>query len=142
MSAPSAPVRPEVVVRSGQTPQPGVLNAAAIAELPFQIELPTGVQLAAVSTAANARVWAVRKGPKTLALIFAGRESQFPIFEGEQMTVAGRTSIVLTEGMRRIAVEHLFQRAASPQELHIWLMAQDGPDRDLAEGIAQTLDYR
>ena len=75
-------------------------------------------------------------------MIFAGTESQFPIFEGEQRTVAGRTSVVLDEGTRRVAVEHLFQRAEAPQELHIWLMVSEGPDRDLAERIAQTFDYR
>jgi len=118
------------------------LSAQAIATLPFQIDLPVGVQLAAVSTAREARVWAVRKGLVTLAMIFAGAQSQFPIFEGEQLTVAGRTSVVVDEGQRRVAVEHLFQRAASPQELHIWLMVSGGADRDLAERIAQTLDYR
>lgn len=121
---------------------PGVLNASAIAALPFQIDLPAGIQLASVSTARDARVWAVRKGPTTLAMIFAGSQSQFPIFEGQQLTVAGRTSVVLDEGVRRVAVEHLFQRAEAPQELHIWLMASSGTDRDLAERIAQTLDYR
>ena len=141
MTPAPAPVRSE---RAGTAaaPVPGVLNVAAIAELPFQIDLPAGVQLASVSTARNARVWSVRRGPRVLAMIFAGTESQFPIFEGEQRTVAGRTSVVLDEGTRRVAVEHLFQRAEAPQELHIWLMVSEGPDRDLAERIAQTFDYR
>lgn len=130
------------VVPRRETQVPGVLNAAAIHDLPFEMDIPQGVQLVAVSTARDAKVWAVRKGPVTLAMIFAGSQSQFPIFEGEQVTVAGRTSVVLDEGVRRVAVEHLFQREQAPQELHIWLMVSQGADRDLAERIAQTLDYR
>jgi hypothetical protein len=37
-------------------------------------------------------------------------------------------------------MEHLFQRATEPAEIHVWVMAQDGADRDEAERIAQTVD--
>lgn len=116
------------------------LSAAAVAALPFRIELPSGVQLVEGRGAPDAKVWSVRKAGKTLAMIYAGPSSQFPIYDGEQVTAAGRVTVVVPEGARRIAMEHLFQQATAPTEIHVWLMSPDGPDRDVAERIAQSVD--
>jgi len=116
------------------------LSAAAVAALPFRIDLPSGVQLFEGRGAPNSHVYSVRRAGKTLAMIYAGPSSQFPIYDGEQVTAAGRVSVVVPEGTRRIAMEHLFQQPTAPNEIHIWLMSLDGADRDAAERIAQSLD--
>ena len=121
-------------------PAPGALSAAAVAALPFRIDLPSGVQLFEGRGAPNSHVYSVRRAGKTLAMIYAGPSSQFPIYDGEQVTAAGRVSVVVPEGTRRIAMEHLFQQPTAPNEIHIWLMSLDGADRDAAERIAQSLD--
>lgn len=129
MSAQSAPA-------SG----PQGLSAAERAALPFRIDLPSGFHLVEGRSGAGAHVYSARKAGKTYLMIYAGPSSQFPIYDGEQVTVGGRISVVTTEGPRRIAMEHLFQRSGEPAEIHVWLMAQDGADRDEAERIAQTVD--
>lgn len=121
-------------------PAPGALSAAAVAALPFRIDLPSGVQLFEGRSAPDAKVWSVRKGGRTLAMIYAGPSSQFPIYDGEQVTAAGRVSVIVPEGTRRVAMEHLFQRPVAPNEIHVWLMSLDGADRDAAERIAQSVD--
>jgi len=75
-------------------------------------------------------------------MIYAGPASQFPIYDGEQVYAAGRASIVVTEGGRRLALEHLFQRQTAPREIHVWVASVEGADRDLAERIGQSVDLR
>lgn len=82
----------------------------------------------------------MRRAGKTFAMIYAGPSSQFPIYDGEQVTAAGRVTVVVPEGARRIAMEHLFQRQTVPAEIHVWLMTLEGADRDAAERIAQSVD--
>ena len=135
-AATPAPVAPAPAA----PPSPTALSAAAIAALPFRIDLPSGVQLIEGRGAADARIWSARKGGKTLAMIYAGPSSQFPIYDGEQVTAAGRVSVIVPEGPRRIAMEHLFQRPVAPTEIHVWLMSLDGADRDAAERLAQSID--
>ena len=117
-----------------------MLSPAAVAALPFRIDLPSGFQLFEGRSAPDAKVWSVRKAGKTFAMIYAGPSSQFPIYDGEQVTAAGRVSVIVPEGTRRIAMEHLFQRPVAPTEIHVWLMSLDGADRDAAERIAQSVD--
>lgn len=140
MTAPAAAPVAASQTPPAAAPAAGALNAAAIAGLPFRIELPSGVQLFEGRAAPNAKVWSVRKAGKTLAMIYAGPSSQFPIYDGEQVTAAGRVSVVVPEGTRRVAMEHLFQRPVAPTEIHVWVMSPDGADRDAAERIAQSVD--
>ncbi len=119
---------------------PGVLGAAEVAALPFRIELPSGFQLFEGRGAPDARVYSVRRAGKTFAMIYTGSASQFPIYDGEQVTAAGRVSVIVPEGTRRIAMEHLFQQPTAPNEIHVWLMSLSGADRDAAERIAQSVD--
>ena len=116
------------------------MSAAERAALPFIIDLPPGFQLVEGRAVPGAHVYSARKAGKTYLMIYAGPSSQFPIYDGDHVTVGGRVSVVTTEGQRRIAMEHLFQRSAEPAEIHVWVMAQDGADRDEAERIAQTVD--
>lgn len=132
--------RPTTQPQAAPAPVPQGLSAAERAALPFRIELPPGFQLVEGRAAPGAHVYSARKAGKTYLMIYAGPSSQFPIYDGEQVTVGGRVSVVTTEGQRRIAMEHLFQRATEPAEIHVWVMAQDGADRDEAERIAQTVD--
>lgn len=118
------------------------LNNAAIAALPFRIDLK-GAQIVERPAGPSAKVYSVRRGETPLLMIYAGPQSDYPIYGGDQAEVAGRTSIVVTEGVRRRAVEHLFRREdAQPADIHVWVMAMDGADGDLAEQIAQTVDPR
>lgn len=75
-------------------------------------------------------------------MIYAGPSSQFPIYDGEMVRAGGRASVVVTEGGRRLAMEHLFQRATAPKEIHAWIPSVTGADRDLAERIGQSIDAR
>ncbi len=137
--APSTPVQAPAPALAA-APSPVILSAAAVAALPFRIDLPSGVQMVEGRGAPDAKVWSVRKAGKTLAMIYAGPSSQFPIYDGEQVTAAGRVTVVVPEGQRRIAMEHLFQQTSAPAEIHVWLMSPDSADRDVAERIAQSVD--
>ncbi len=123
-------------------PAPAALNAAAIAALPFSIQLPAGLTITPARAGANASIYRVQRGDQTLLMIYAGPSSQFPIYDGETVRAGGRVSIVVTEGSRRLAMEHLFQRAADPKEIHVWIASVEGADRDLAERIGQSVDVK
>jgi len=121
---------------------PATLSADAIAALPFRIELPQGVTMTASRAGADASVYSVRRGDQLLVMIYAGPASQFPIFDGEMVQAGGRASVIVVEGARRLAMEHLFQRATAPREIHVWVASPGGADRDLAERIGQSIDAR
>ena len=123
-------------------PAPTALNAAAIAALPFRIELPAGLAITPARAGADANIYRVQRGDQTLLMIYAGPSSQFPIYDGERVRAGGRASVVVTEGGRRLAMEHLFQRATAPKEIHVWITSVTGADRDLAERIGQSIDVR
>ncbi len=123
-------------------PAPAALNAAAIAALPFSIQLPAGLTITPARAGANASIYRVQRGDQTLLMIYAGPSSQFPIYDGETVRAGGRASVVVTEGSRRLAMEHLFQRAADPREIHVWIASVEGADRDLAERIGQSIDVK
>lgn len=123
-------------------PAPAALNAAAIAALPFSIQLPAGLTITPARAGADASIYRVQRGDQTLLMIYAGPSSQFPIYDGETVRAGGRASIVVTEGSRRLAMEHLFQRAADPKEIHVWIASVEGADRDLAERIGQSIDVK
>lgn len=118
------------------------LGPAAIAALPFRIDL-NGAQIAERPAGADAKIYSVSRAGKPLLMIYAGPQSDYPIYDGEQAVVADRTSVLLNDGIRRRAVEHLFRRTGQqPSDIHIWVIAQDGPEGDLAEQIGQTVDPR
>ncbi len=123
-------------------PAAAALNAAAIAALPFSIQLPAGLTITPARAGANASIYRVQRGDQTLLMIYAGPSSQFPIYDGETVRAGGRASVVVTEGSRRLAMEHLFQRAADPKEIHVWIASVEGADRDLAERIGQSIDVK
>lgn len=133
-SALAAPARPAM--------EPQGLDAASIAALPFTLELPSDVAVTQSRAGADAQIYAVRRGQKPLVMIYAGPASQFPIFDGQLVQAGGRASVVVSEGGRRLALEHLFRRSAAPEEIHVWVAAPDGADRDLGERIAQSVDAR
>ncbi len=118
------------------------LNAAAIAALPFRIDLK-GAQIFERPAGAGAKIYSVSRAGTPLLMIYAGPRSDYPIYDGEQASVAGRTSIILADGTARRAVEHLFRREdKQPADIHIWLMATEGQSGALAEQIGQTVDPR
>lgn len=123
-------------------PAPAALNAAAIAALPFSIQLPAGLTITPARAGATASIYRVQRGDQTLLMIYAGPSSQFPIYDGETVRAGGRASVVVTEGSRRLAMEHLFQRATDPKEIHVWIASVEGADRDLAERIGQSIDVK
>lgn len=138
---PPAPA-PETTASPAPEPAPAPLDAAAIAALPFRVELPAETTITAARPGPDFRIWSIRKAGQTLVMVYAGPASQFPIYDGQQIQAAGRTSVVVTEEGRRLALEHLFQRPAAPREIHVWVASVDGADRILAERIAQTIDPR
>ena len=136
-AAPQAQTRP-----APASAAPVALNAAARARLPFTVDLPAGVELVVAHEGSDASVYRLRKGPVTLAMIYAGPASQFPIYDGQMVQAGGRATIIVPEGARRVAMEHLFQRATAPREVHVWVASVDGANRDLAETVAQSVDVR
>lgn len=141
---PAAAPAPVAVVEAAPPPPPAptVLAPAAVAALPFTATLPTGFQITTGRPGPNFNIWTVRRGDQGFVTVYAGPASQFPIYDGEMVQTGGRASVVVTEGGVRHAVEHLFQRAAAPKELHIWVASLEGGDRALAEQIAQSIDLK
>ena len=129
----AAPVAPPLVT---------VLNASAIAALPFTLDLPSDFQIETGRPGPDFRVYTVRRGRQPFVMIYAGPAAQFPIYSGEMVQMAGRASVVATEDGQRHALEHLFQRSTAPREVHVWVSSLEGTDRALAERIAQSVDAR
>lgn len=140
-AAPQRPASAAAPARA-QAAAPNALSAAAIAALPFRIELPAGFQIVEGRSGPDSDIYSIRNGDRTYAMIYAGPSSQYPIYDGQQATAAGRTSIVVEEGGRRTAMEHLFQRETAPNEIHVWLMSLAGADLTIAERIGQSVEPR
>ncbi len=119
-----------------------MLDAPARAALPFSVDLPAGFQIVTGRPGPDFRIYTIRRGDRSFAMVYVGPASQFPIYSGEMVEAGGRASVVVTEGGARHAVEHLFQRMEAPREIHVWTMTLDGADRALAEQIAQSVDAR
>lgn len=141
---PAAPATaPQATPAMPQTaPAPAALDAAGVAALPFRIELPAGVVVVPGRAGADAAIYRIQRDGQTLVMIYAGPSSQFPIYDGDMVRTGARASIVVNEAGRRLAMEHLFQRAAAPKEIHVWVASVAGADRDLAERIGQSVDPR
>lgn len=122
----------------GQT----VLDAAARAALPFDIDLPPGFRITTGRPGPDFKIYTVRRGDRSFAMIYVGPSSQFPIYSGETVEAAGRVSIIANQDGIRHAMEHLFQRDSAPREIHVWIMSLEGADQALAEQIAQTVNPR
>jgi hypothetical protein len=142
-------VAPRETPTTGTTPPPPstpavtVLDAAARAALPFSVDLPAGFEIVTGRPGPDFKIYTIRRGDRSFAMVYAGPASQFPIYSGEMVEAGGRASVVSTEGGVRHAREHLFQRdGATPREIHVWTMSLDGADRALAERIAQSVDVR
>ena len=131
-------------VAATPAPAPAVvaLDATGISALPFRLTLPPGFVIVPGRAGPNAQIYSVKRGEETFAMIYTGASSQFPIYDGQMVQAAGRTSIVVTEDGRRTAAEHLFQRSTAPEEVHVWISSLEGADRVMAEGIAQSMDVR
>jgi hypothetical protein len=123
-------------------PATTVVSPSAYGSLPFTVELPSGFQLLASRPGPNFQEYAVVRGQDVFARIYAGPSSQFPIYTGEVVEAGGRASVVTTEGSTRHAIEHLFQRATAPREVHVWTSSLDPADQALAERIAGSVDVR
>lgn len=143
-TAPAPETAPETTV---PPPAPAaltvtVLDAAARAALPFSVDLPPGFEIVTGRPGPDFRIYTIRRGDRSFAMVYAGPASQFPIYSGQMVEAGGRASVVSTENGVRHAQEHLFQRATAPREIHVWTMSLDGADRAMAEQIAQSLDVR
>lgn len=145
-SAPAPTVPLEAVVAPTPAPPAApavtVLDSAARAALPFTADLPPGFEIVTGRPGPDFRIYTIRRGPRSFVMVYTGPASQFPIYSGQMVEAGGRASILSTEDGVRHAVEHLFQRTATPSEIHVWTMSLDGTDRDLAEQIAQSVDVR
>lgn len=119
-----------------------VLDAPAIRALPFTVDLPAGFTITTGRPGPNFNIWTIRRGQQPLVMVYAGPASQFPIYSGEMVEVGARASVVATEDGRRVALEHLFTRTTTPQEVHVWITSVEGSDRTLAEQIGQSIDVR
>ncbi len=145
-TAPAATTPPAPVVVATEPaappppPPPTVLDAAAIAALPFTVSLPAGFEITTGRPGPDFKVYTVRRAGQPFVMIYAGPSALFPIYEGDEVEAAGRASILVTEGNRRRALEHLFNRDGAPRQVHVWVASVDDADRDLAETIAQSVD--
>jgi hypothetical protein len=119
-----------------------VLGAPAIAALPFRIDLPQGFRITTSRPGPDFNVYTIRRGDQSFVMVYVGPSSQFPIYDGEMIQTGGRASIVVNEGGQRHAMEHLFQRATAPKEIHVWVSSLNGADEALGERIAQSVDAK
>lgn len=119
-----------------------VLDAAAVSALPFRVNLPTGFQITTGRPAPDFKVYAIERAGEPFVMVYTGPSAIFPIYEGEQVEAAGRTSIVVTESGARHALEHLFLRSTAPAQIHVWVASVEPADQALAEAIAQSVDPR
>jgi len=106
------------------------------------VELPAGFSITTGRPGPDFRIYTIRRGDRSFAMVYAGPASQFPIYGGQMVQAGGRATVISTEDGQRHLMEHLFQRADAPREVHIWTMTLEGADRTLAERIAQSLDMR
>jgi len=143
-AAPGSEAAPEATAPppAPAAPTVTVLDAAARAALPFAVDLPPGFEIVTGRPGPDFRIYTIRRGDRSFAMVYAGPASQFPIYSGQMVEAGGRASVVSTENGVRHAQEHLFQRATAPREIHVWTMSLDGAERALAEQIAQSLDVR
>lgn len=118
------------------------VTPATYAALPFTVEVPPGFQLLASRPGADFQEYAVARNGQSFARIYVGPSSQFPIYTGEVVEAGGRASVVTTDGVNRHALEHLFQRATNPREIHVWTSSLDGADQAMAERIANSVDAK
>ena len=120
-----------------------VLNATAVAVLPFTVQLPAGFTITTGRPGPDFKIYTIRRGEQSFVTVYAGPSSMFPIYTGETVQAGGRASVVtVDQAGQRHAPEHLFQRPTAPREIHVWTMSLEGADRALAERIAQSLDVR
>lgn len=140
-SAADAPVPAAEPVEPPPAPMT-VLDATAIAALPFTVDLAGGLTVTTGRPGPNFNIWTIRRGRQPLVMVYAGPTSQFPIYSGDMVEAGGRASVVATEDGRRVALEHLFTRTTAPQEIHVWITSVEGADRTLAERIGQSIDAR
>ena len=107
-----------------------------------RIDLPEGFEIEPSDAGPQAKVYAVRKDGRSFVMIYQGPASQFPIYDGELIDAGGRASVVVDEGGRRRAVEHLFAKDLESRETHVWVSYLEGPDAAQAEQIAQSVEPR
>lgn len=133
---------PDVAPVEPPPPAPAILDARAVAALPFTVSLPTGFTITTGRPGPGFDIYTIRRGGQPFVMIYTGAASQFPIYSGERVEAGGRSSIVATEDGHRLALEHLFTRTTAPREIHIWITSLEGADRLLAEQIGQSVDAR
>ena len=104
------------------------------------MSLPAGFEITTGRPGPDFKVYTVRRAGQPFVMIYAGPSALFPIYEGDTVEAAGRASILVTEGARRRALEHLFNRDNAPRQVHVWVASVEDADRDLAESIAQSVD--
>ena len=120
-----------------------VLNATAVAALPFTVQLPAGFTVTTGRPGPDFKIYTIRRGEQSFVTVYAGPSSMFPIYTGETVQAGGRASIVtVDQAGQRHAPEHLFQRPTAPREIHVWIASLEGADQALAEQIAQSVDDR
>ncbi|WP_297801683.1 hypothetical protein, partial [uncultured Brevundimonas sp.] len=106
----SAAAAPEAVEDAPPPPvRPVQLSPQAIAALPFSLDLK-GTRVTERSGPSGTKIYTVAKGEVPLLMIYTGPQADYPIYAGEEAVVAGRTSILVSDGGSRKAVEHLFRR--------------------------------
>lgn len=149
VSAPAPAEAPVAPRRAEPAPPPAAMAPASVAPasvdpaaLPFRVDLPDGFRVTQGRPGSNFSIYAVRRDETPFVMVYAGPASQFPIYDGEQVSRGGRDTLIVTEDGRRLALEHLFRTEGEPAEIHVWVASLDGADRDLAERIAQTVDPR
>lgn len=138
-AAPEAAVVAEQAARP--VPEPAPLTLAERRALPFRVDLPEGAGLYPGRSGPDFDIFSVRREGRGLLMIYVGPQSQFPIYSGDQRERAGRRSIVVNEGGRTLALEHLY-RLRGGGHLHVWVSAVSDDDRALADAIGHTVEPR
>lgn len=135
---------PEPVPESAPSPAPSpVLEIlTSQAGLAFSVDVPASFDLVERPSGPDFDVYQVSRGDTPFVGIYVGCCSPFPIYDGRQVDMGNRRSILITEDGVNRAVEHLFVRESDGRQIHVWLHSVTGEDRAIAERIAQTVDPR
>lgn len=145
---PEPDVEPETAVEAEAEavpqPEPSVRTGPLTSQagLAFRVEVPEGFDLVERPSGPDFDVYQVSRGGTPFVGIYVGCCSPFPIYDGRQVETGNRRSILINEDGSNRAVEHLFVRETDGRQIHVWLHSVTGPDRAIAERIAQTVDPR
>ncbi|MDP1629811.1 MAG: hypothetical protein Q8L66_00140 [Caulobacter sp.] len=122
------------------TPAAARAEAAAVADLPFKIDLPAGFEVTPRPRGPDFIVFDVVKGADSYVGVYVGGFASFPMHK--DLKVEGRgggLKVALRDGR---PVEYLwFRETGWPTQLHVWIQVGADADPAIADRIAASIGF-